>query len=214
MGDQVDLNETLNREKGFYKKYFDKGKHLNLAELNKQLAEANKLRHKFWNQLRLARNQIARYIHAHNIQPEEFDKLIKGLSKEKREYFKNEWEDGRKISLEELKEMFHLINILWSTSQFEEELRRGTAKTYKQDDFFHGPTCQNCGLPLKGKQVKFCSSDCRDQYRKKKWKSENKPTFITEATLKKIKESQLKSLIQNQGGVKNKAIVVLISLIV
>ena len=77
MGDQVDLNETLNnKEKGFYKKYYDKGKHFDLTELHKQLAEANKLRHKFWKQLRMVRNQIGRYIRAHEIQPKEFDERV------------------------------------------------------------------------------------------------------------------------------------------
>ena len=92
-------------------------------ELRKQLSEANKLRHQFWNQLRAVRNQIGRYVRAHEISENDFMKLIKPLPKNKREFFGHERQAGKDIPVEELEQMFHTTTLLWNTSQFKENLR-------------------------------------------------------------------------------------------
>jgi hypothetical protein len=138
-------------------KEYDESKIPDLIELRKQLSEVNKQRHKFWDQLRAIRNQIWRYMEAHKIGAEEFDEPA-------------EWEMGREIPLGELKQLFGICDLLFVTSGHEEELRR-QVKLKLQDDFFLGPTCLNCQLPLTtDKQTKFCSKSCADQYRKKKYK--------------------------------------------
>lgn len=63
-----------------------------LIELRKQLSEANKKRHEFWEQLRFVRNQILRYKNYHKIQPEEFSQKIAYLKQKEREFIENEFE--------------------------------------------------------------------------------------------------------------------------
>lgn len=170
-----------------------------LIELKKELSEANKLRHKFWKQLRAVRNQTLKYLSYHRISPEEFNKRIKNLSQKEKIFLTTEYKKGRKIPPKELEDMRNRVDLLWTisltTSQLKEEetrksIKRGyahflnspwdedhviTRETIKKGHvyhkFFRSEACLNCGLPLEGKQIKFCSHTCNEQYQKRKSKA-------------------------------------------
>jgi hypothetical protein len=163
--------------------------------LRKQLSAANKQRHKFWTQLRAVRRQISRYMRAHEIPEKEFEHLIKELPKEQRDYLMNEWEAGNQIPIHELRGMAEICNVLWSTSQLKEELKRKRGQAgHFPDPFFHGPTCSNCQLPLTGRRRKFCSGVCEAQYRKRKYKKQKKEAAKKQETKAAFDEAGLKSI--------------------
>lgn len=158
---------------------YDAEKIPDLIELRKQLSEANKLRHKYWTQLRAVRNQVGRYIRAHEVSAKDLESWMEQTSEEAKEYLRNEWEAGRDIPNEELKKMWHTCEILWKTSQFKEELRR-KMKLRTQDKFFFGPTCDNCGFPLPSGRKRFCSDACGNQQRKREDQRQRRKTSTKE----------------------------------
>jgi hypothetical protein len=78
-----------------------------LIELRKKLSDTNKLRHEFWTKLRVVRNQVGRYIRAHQVSSESLETCIEKAPEEAKDYFRNEWEAGRAISTQELNKMWH-----------------------------------------------------------------------------------------------------------
>lgn len=162
-------------------KEFDSDTIPDFIELRKYLSETNKLRHKFWSMLRSVRNQIGRYLYAHQISKEEFNKKIEELSDDEKDFYLNEWEAGNQIPLKKLKELMEIADTLWKVSGFKEEHWRKHPKrivTCAKDRLFYGTerdpvlTCLNCSLPVPVNRNKYCSSNCSDQYRKKKYAEE------------------------------------------
>jgi len=158
-------------------KEFDSNTIPDFIELRKYLSETNKQRHKFWNMLRSVRNQIGRYLYAHQISEKEFNKKINDLSDDEKGFYLNEWEAGKQIPLKQLKELMEIADTLWKVSGFKEELRRTHPKkfvTSAEDKLFYGTdrdpvlTCLNCSLPVPVNRRKYCSSNCSNQFRKKK----------------------------------------------
>jgi len=156
----------------------DKNELPDLIELRKQLSEANKLRHKFWIKLREVRNQIYRYIKAHNTTEKDFINSITKITDERKEDLKDERKVGKTIPLQELEQLFHIANLLWNSLNKEEATRdyvkRRSPLIVKPDNFYYGNACINCHLPLSGKMRRFCSTNCADQYRKKEFKRKSK----------------------------------------
>ena len=155
---------------------FDLNSLPDIVELRKQLSEANKLRHQFWTQLRAVRHQIIDYIKVHEFSKKEFEKEMKSLSPEAKEYYKAAWEIGKNIPLGNLRKMQSIIKNLYKESQSGEELTRKLQLGAKfipplkcRDDFFKAVPCVNCKLPIpsESRRTKFCSDVCNDQYRKR-----------------------------------------------
>jgi len=175
---------------------YDARKIPDLIELRKQLSEANKLRHKFWIQLRTVRNQIGRYINAHGIEEKDFQSKLEDLTEAKRVYYECEWDTARQISLKDLNSMIEVTNRLWQApSQFKEDLIRKRSKKplSPEEDFFYGPQCENCRLPLPPGRRKFCSDVCADQHRKMRYKRKRVSSSIVKAGGKKTSYTTKKS---------------------
>jgi hypothetical protein len=155
-----------------------------------ELSKANELRHRFWKQLRAVRNQVGRYIIAHEIQSQKFSELTNHLSPQKRKFFETEWMEGRKIPLYELKSLMTMCNKLWTTNQSREEAKREFLKKHnihKNSDLFLGPQCEICRMSLTGRQKKYCSDFCRQIAKSRRWRSKN-PEKKQKANLKYLKD--------------------------
>ena len=160
-----------------------------IDELKKALSVTNELRHQYWDNLRKVRNQIGRYKKAHTIKLLELESMMTGMSSRETKFYKQEWEAGRKIESDELDRMMERCNLLWSTSQSIEELRR-KSKINKNDPFFSARTCEICSIPLTGRQQKYCSDSCKSKARSRRWR---------EKTPDKKQKSNLKYLQSTMG---------------
>jgi hypothetical protein len=157
-------------------KEYDSNSVPDLTSLRKELSKASKLRHKFWNKLRAVRNQVGRYLEFHKIPTDQLNQIIKDLPENEKIFIETEWEAGRGISIKDLNQLFDKCNLMWVTSQTTEEGRRENIKKGYRDHWmgFFSSSCKNCGLPLSGRQQKYCSQNCDDQYRKRKYERKMK----------------------------------------
>lgn len=120
-----------------------------------RLSKINELRHKYWAELRAARNSFFA------------------------EYPGKEWKDD--LDWQEIRFFFH--DLFQSTIL--EEARRETGlkparikgRPHQQAApsgiFLSDRLCMVCSLPLKGKQEKFCSQRCRSIAKSRTWRREH-----------------------------------------
>jgi len=120
-----------------------------------RFAKVNELRRKFWAELRAVRNKFLW------------------------QYPRKTWENDP-----DWIELHHLIDDLFQSQILEEAVRetgllpdRSKARPHKRDVpsgiFLSDSLCLVCGLPLTGRQTKYCGDVCRNKAKSRQWRRVN-----------------------------------------